>query len=79
MTYQSVLSDDDCLCLFDEGGEPVAKPHIEEDEYAFIDTCLQRWRDRDYRHIDKPANPACECTIRTGQKLNRCNIACREK
>ena len=34
---------------FDEGGEPMPKPAIEADEYAFIEQSLQRYRDRDYR------------------------------
>jgi len=35
---------------FDEGGEPVPKPAIEQDEYAFIEQSLQRYHDRDYHH-----------------------------
>lgn len=38
---------------FDEGPlpMPLPLPVIEEDEYAFIEQSLQRYRDRDYRHI----------------------------
>lgn len=37
---------------FDEGAEPSIKPSIEMDEYSFIEVALQRWRDREFRHID---------------------------
>lgn len=55
MTRKPLISDPECLRLFDAGicGECFMLPRlpaIEEDEYSFIDWSLQRWHDRAYKH-----------------------------
>jgi hypothetical protein len=40
----------DCLDdAFDDGVELVRLVEIEQDEYAFINACLQRYHDRDFK------------------------------